>query len=89
MDTGEFYITLIHLLQYIIFATAKLGNFHIETNCNMNWFMRKPVFEVSDQVLHKPGCTTTHRWLETGNFGFRKFEGLYYVCVIIAFVFQK
>ena len=24
------------------------------------------------EVRHKPGCTLHRRWLETGNFGFRK-----------------
>ena len=30
-----------------------------ETRDNMSLVMRKPVFGVSDQVRHKPGCTTT------------------------------
>ena len=27
--------------------------------CQMSLVLRKPVFEVSDQVRHKPGCTAT------------------------------
>ena len=34
--------------------------------------VRKPVFGVSDQVRHKPGCTGDTRWLEARNFVFRK-----------------
>ena len=28
-------------------------------SCNMRLVVRKPVFGVSDQVRHKPGCTAT------------------------------
>ena len=28
-------------------------------DCNMSLVVRKPVFGVSDQVRHKPGCTVT------------------------------
>ena len=41
--------------------------------------MRKPVFRVSDQVRHKPGCTA----IEDGyrlKFWIKKEEGLYYLC---------
>ena len=40
--------------------------------------MRKPAFEVADQVRHKPGCTATDtgKRLETSDY---KVEGLYYL----------
>ena len=41
--------------------------------------MRKPVFGVSDQVLHKPGCTTTHKMARGLKFSIKEVEGLYYV----------
>ena len=31
----------------------------LEAHTHMNHVMRKPVFGVSDQVGHKPGCTDT------------------------------
>ena len=39
----------------------------------MSWVTRKQVFRVSDQVRHKPGCTTTedHFRLEILDFGSR------------------
>ena len=41
--------------------------------------MTKPVFSVSDQVRHKPGCTATDdKRLEFWNF--LEVEGLYYPC---------
>ena len=42
---------------------------------NMSLVVRKPVFGVSDQVRHKPGCTA--RGLE---FWIYEGEGLYYPC---------
>ena len=38
-------------------------------DCNMSRVIRKPVFGVSDQDRHKPGCTITE---EASNVGFRK-----------------
>ena len=33
---------------------------YVDRSCNhMSLVVRKPVFEVSDQVRHQPGCTTT------------------------------
>ena len=45
----------------------------------MSLVVRKPVFGVSDQVRHKPGCTTTEDgWtLEIWDLGS---ERLYYLC---------
>ena len=44
----------------------------------MSLVVRKPVFRVSDQVPHKPGCTPTEdgRKLEISDLA----EGLYYLC---------
>ena len=39
--------------------------------------MRKPVFGVSDQVRHKPGCTTTE---DSWRLEISDLEGLYYPC---------
>ena len=43
----------------------------------MSLVVRKPVFGVSDQVRHKPGCTTTEDGLK---FRIKEVEGLYYLC---------
>ena len=40
--------------------------------------MRKPVFEVSDQVRHKPGCTTTADGYRV-EFWILEVEKLYYL----------
>ena len=36
----------------------------------MNRIVRKPVFGVSDQVRHIPGCTASEKKLEAQDFGF-------------------
>ena len=41
--------------------------------------MRKPVFRVSDQVQHKPGCTTTEDVWKL-EILYKEEEGLYYLC---------
>ena len=45
----------------------------------MSCLMTKPVFGVSDQVRHEPGCATTldGRRLEISD---KEVEGLYYLC---------
>ena len=45
----------------------------------MSLVLRKPVFGVSDQVRHKPGCTATEDGysLEISDLDV---EGLYYLC---------
>ena len=45
----------------------------------MSRVARKPVFRVSDQVSHKPGCTITEdaRGLK---FRIKEVEGLHYLC---------
>ena len=53
-----------------------LGNLgHNESQRTLNGYMscdaRKPVFGVSDQ-MNKTGLYSHRRWLEAGNFGFRK-----------------
>ena len=42
--------------------------------------MRKPVFGVSDQVPHKPGCTGTEDIARGMKLRIKKVEGLYYLC---------
>ena len=42
--------------------------------------MRKPVFRVSDQALHKLGCTATEDIARGSKFRIYKEEGLYYIC---------
>ena len=57
-----------------------VGNPEDRFCCNkahLSLVLRKPVFGVFDLVPHKPGCTgiglySHRRWLEAGNFGFRK-----------------
>ena len=41
--------------------------------------MRKPVFGVSDQVRHKPGCTATEDGWRL-EISILKVEGLYFLC---------
>ena len=50
-------------------AASKCKTYHFSRG------VRRPVFRVSDQVPHEPGCTTTED-------GYRilKEEGLYYLC---------
>ena len=43
----------------------------------MSLVVRNPVFGVSDQAPHKPGCTTTQDGLK---FRIYEVEGLYYLC---------
>ena len=46
----------------VTFMAVKNNDFQMKTNvvlCNMSLFVRKPVFVVSHQVRHKPGCTAT------------------------------
>ena len=45
-------------LFFFIFTCAKRGLPHDVAYLSL--VVRKPVFEVSDQVRHKPGCKTTH-----------------------------
>ena len=43
--------------------------------------MRKPVFEISDQVQHKSGCTLEAQKTTRGlKFRILEVEGLYYLC---------
>ena len=45
----------------------------------MSLVVRKPVFRVSDQIRHEPGCTTTED--DTGlKIRIKEVEGLYYLC---------
>ena len=50
--SSDSYLSLL-AFQYIISDTLQ------NENHNLSLVMRKPVFGVSDQVLHKPGCTAT------------------------------
>ena len=54
-----------HLISYAVIMQTRL--------CDLSRVMRKLVFDNYDHVQHKPGSTTKHRrWLEAGNFRFRK-----------------
>ena len=47
----------------------------------MSCVVRKPVFGISDQVRHKPGCTVQPQKIARGlKFGIYEEEGLYYIC---------
>ena len=46
----------------------------------MSLIVRKPVFGVSDQVRHKPGCTATEDIARGLIFRIKVVEGLYYTC---------
>ena len=45
----------------------------------MSLVVRKPVFGVSDQVPHKPGCQP-HKMARGLKFRLKEVEGLYYLC---------
>ena len=46
----------------------------------MSHVTRKPVFGVSDQVRHKPGCSATEDVLRGLKFQIQEVEGFYYLC---------
>ena len=52
---------------FLIFHTKPLF-------CDMSRVVRKPVFGISDQVLHKSGCTPTGGWFENLDLGSRGIE---------------
>ena len=59
---------------YQLAAAVRSHVFHFSSGVsNMSLVVRKPVFGYSDQVRHKPGCTTTEDcWrLETLDLGSR------------------
>ena len=55
-----------------IMFKKKLKSQHSGCSNSMSGIMRKPVFRVSNQVRHKPGCTATEDGLRHEIFGFRK-----------------
>ena len=44
---------------YKIDFNEELTKIIFQLSSNMSLVVRKPVFGVSDQIRHKPGCTTT------------------------------
>ena len=51
---------LMYIKQYSEYPPKMTSQeFSVENHSNMSLVVRKPVFGVSDQVRHKPGCTVT------------------------------
>ena len=46
-------------LNFRVFTVKLVGVQNLGTLTHMSLVLRKPVFGVSDQVRHKPGCATT------------------------------